>query len=175
MPHQVARWRHLAIKGKDLLLCGKALAIEPCYEVHTEFVPGGYTIRAIQASSINIRCANSKYSAGNYIQNTEIIVTSANGLSARTLFYADLYSHDLGYKNFFWVRSLCFSDTPYKKDGNTLIQQGAPSIDTYPPGSGSWIRPEGGFVVECDGGLELVEYEGGTSNTYTAVDDDNNY
>lgn len=32
MPHQVARWRHLARKGKDLLLCGKSLAREPVYE-----------------------------------------------------------------------------------------------------------------------------------------------
>ena len=32
MPHQVARWRHLARKGKDLLLCGKDLVREPVYE-----------------------------------------------------------------------------------------------------------------------------------------------
>lgn len=35
-----ARWRHLARRGKDLLLCGKNLAIEPCYKVTTETVKG---------------------------------------------------------------------------------------------------------------------------------------
>lgn len=32
MPHQVARWRHLARNGKNLLLCGKDLAREPVWE-----------------------------------------------------------------------------------------------------------------------------------------------
>lgn len=53
----MARWRHLARNGKDLLLCGKDLAIEPCYLVrdrtmlstdyHVTFSPPPLTIEMI--------------------------------------------------------------------------------------------------------------------------------
>lgn len=41
IPHQIARWRHLALGGadkKDLLLCDNSLAIEPCFEAETKDV-----------------------------------------------------------------------------------------------------------------------------------------
>lgn len=34
------RWRHLALRGQELLLHGQDLAIEPCYKHDTEVVPG---------------------------------------------------------------------------------------------------------------------------------------
>ena len=170
MPHQVARWRHLAIKDKALLLCEKDLVREPCYKVHTESVPGVETVKVIKGSYIKIECADSKYSAEDYIKNINILYTTAvAGYTVWVIFYADiLYREDV------WVRKLCGVAKMYNRVGDALIGDYF-TVNTYPPGSGSWIRPKGGFIVDCDAGLEIVKTGGGTKEVFTAVDDDDNY
>ena len=173
MPHQVARWRHLAMKGKDLLLCGKDLAIEPCYEVHTELRPGGESLHIIQAGNFNITSLDPKWPTSRFIRDWRIKYTTAVGYVARTFIDADLYCNSG--KEFYWERHLCFSDNSYKMVGGNLVLQGGADFDTYPPGSGFWVGSGVAFSVECDGGLEWKRSDGEEITVYTAVDDDDNY
>lgn len=168
-----ARWRHLAKNGNDLLLCGKSLAIEPCYEVHTETVPGGEGVEIITATYIRFEWG----SEGEMVRNWEIKKSTIlpSGYIARVTFYADVKYFSGGtYK---WVRSLCAIDKVFSIIGGSLISNsgdegaftdGVDSLPSRP--SSSWD-----FKAYTDYGLKLVKYPDTTVERYMPIDDDDNY
>ncbi len=171
MAHQVARWRHLARRGADLLLCGKKLAIEPCYR--QILVPGEPTesIEVIPATTVEITGDD----VSKQVRNWSVISSSLNLPStARVRIWVEVYRWSSTNKAFQWDRVQAFVDTAFKREGDSMVKiagSGYAQI-LFNYGGG----PLGnGLLVDSDAGLKIVKSSGAPSIQYEAVDDDDNY
>ncbi len=175
-----ARWRHLARRGKDLLLCGKNLAIEPCYKATSGSV--SWTEYYVSVAYAHAKIENPTWhgvflvgmvSADRYLATYTIkgieILWSSNKDVAKTA----LYAKETKFESVDVVRATISVTYSFIGSGSPTYPGSKPSDRTYTEDFGSILEGFAPIVWPGvrSGAVVITREDVGDSTTFSKTSD----
>lgn len=169
------RWRHLARRDKDLLLCGKNLAIEPCYKATTEEVSWSewYVGVKFKHAKIENNTWHGVYRAGLIYTDEYLATYTLDGIEILGSENSDfskrrLSGGGISYSSGDVVRATISVKYSFMGSGSPTYPQAKPSDRTYTEDYGSILEgfapipiagvKSGSVVIERSGDGESISY-----------------